>query len=103
MINCVIFGGNGFIGNHFSHFLINSGIVERVFLFDLKPTLSEELGNAAVELICGDVRKRIDIESFPKDISLIVNFAATHREPGHEDYEYFETNILGNGKSRLLR
>ena len=28
-------------------------------------------------------------------VGLIANFAAVHREPGHEDYEYFECNLLG--------
>ena len=26
---------------------------------------------------------------------MIFNFAAVHRTPGHEDHEYFETNIRG--------
>jgi nucleoside-diphosphate-sugar epimerase len=32
---------------------------------------------------------------FHGDIVLIANFAAIHREPGYEDAEYFETNLLG--------
>ena len=27
--------------------------------------------------------------------SSVFNFAAVHRTPGHEDHEYFETNING--------
>ena len=30
-----------------------------------------------------------------KDINLIINLAAVHRMPGHNDFEYFETNIEG--------
>ena len=30
-----------------------------------------------------------------EEIDLIANFAAVHREPGHEEYEYFECNIKG--------
>ncbi|TRZ67277.1 MAG: hypothetical protein D4R98_04450 [Comamonadaceae bacterium] len=26
---------------------------------------------------------------------LVANFAAVHREPGHEDWEYYETNLYG--------
>lgn len=29
----------------------------------------------------------------PTSEDIIFNFAAVHRTPGHEDYEYFETNI----------
>lgn len=31
----------------------------------------------------------------PTEDDVIFNFAAVHRTPGHEDHEYFETNILG--------
>src|SRR5690606_31892986 len=46
------------------------------------------------EEVAGDVRRPIDW--FPEEkVDLIANFAAVHREPGHEDYEYYETNLLG--------
>ena len=41
-----------------------------------------------------DVREEINIQ-FSGEICEIYNFAAVHREPGHSDYEYFETNLLG--------
>lgn len=31
----------------------------------------------------------------PTEDDVIFNFAAVHRTPGHEDHEYFETNIRG--------
>lgn len=31
----------------------------------------------------------------PTPDDIIFNFAAVHRTPGHEDHEYFETNIRG--------
>ena len=31
----------------------------------------------------------------PNQTDLAVNLAAIHREPGHQDYEYFETNLKG--------
>ncbi len=44
--------------------------------------------------VLGDVRRPIDW--FPDErVDLVANFAAVHREPGHEDYEYYETNLLG--------
>ena len=37
-----------------------------------------------------------NIEFYPDEkITLVANFAAVHREPGHEAYEYFQCNILG--------
>lgn len=31
----------------------------------------------------------------PTEDDIIFNFAAVHRTPGHQDHEYFETNIRG--------
>lgn len=43
-----------------------------------------------------DIRKPIENLSFtPTEDDVIFNFAAVHRNPGHEDHEYFETNIRG--------
>ena len=43
-----------------------------------------------------DVRRPIaDLPFMPTSEDVIFNFAAVHRTPGHEDKEYFETNIRG--------
>ncbi|MCP1647227.1 NAD-dependent epimerase/dehydratase family protein [Pseudomonas nitroreducens] len=102
-MNCaVIFGGSGFIGVFFAQHLLSTGNFEKVYLYD-KEQVSEksfpyrkELVRTSVGIteIHGDVRNTIDwtpVES----VSLIANFAAVHREPGHEDFEYYETNLLG--------
>ena len=47
-----------------------------------------------IQIITGDVKTAIDWTP-TESIDLIANFAAVHREPGHEDYEYFECNLLG--------
>lgn len=47
-----------------------------------------------IKYLAVDVRNRIDI-NVDGEVSLIANFAAIHREPGHDNYEYFETNIQG--------
>ena len=44
--------------------------------------------------VSGDIREPIKWQPNEK-ISLIANFAAVHREPGHEDFEYFHTNLIG--------
>ncbi len=98
----VIFGGAGFIGAFFSEFLLAQGAVGKVYLFDCE-CLDDKASsfrkslvatNHNVEVIIGDVRHPIDwIPQEP--VELIANFAAVHREPGHEDFEYYETNLLG--------
>ncbi|EML7989014.1 NAD-dependent epimerase/dehydratase family protein [Stenotrophomonas maltophilia] len=99
----VIFGGSGFIGCFFAEFVLRSGHCAKVYLYDLnsysdKPfpyraKLLDEYGDA-VECVRGDVRSVI--EWVPRErVALIANFAAVHREPGHEDAEYFETNVVG--------
>jgi nucleoside-diphosphate-sugar epimerase len=42
-----------------------------------------------------DVRNKIDIKVNKNVKNIIFNLAAIHTTPGHEDLEYFETNIKG--------
>ena len=93
---CVIFGGSGFIGSHFAEYLINSNLVDEVYLADIKPTRPFfSFDKNRVHYVELDVRKPIDSQALPGDVTLVANFAAVHREPGHEDNEYYETNLLG--------
>ena len=62
---------------------------------DYKPVLREgqKLASTYIEY---DIRK--PIENLPFTLTeddVIFNFAAVHRTPGHENHEYFETNIRG--------
>lgn len=102
MACAVIFGGAGFIGSFFADFLIAQGVVDKVYLVDLESP--EDKASAyrrlligsrkEIQYLPGDVRKSINLPI--KDaVALIANFAAVHREPGHEDFEYYETNLLG--------
>lgn len=102
MKNAVIFGGAGFIGTFFARHLIEDQQVSHVYLYDHEPVSEKEFkyrkkiieSYPQITMIKGDVRKTIDwVPSEP--IDLVANFAAVHREPGHEDYEYFECNLLG--------
>jgi len=98
----IIFGGTGFIGTFFAEHLLSSGKYSKVYLFDIEP-LQEKTSSfrkkfvaslTGAHFICGDVRN--PITWIPKEkVTLIANFAAVHREPGHEDIEYYKTNILG--------
>lgn len=102
-MNYMIFGGSGFIGTHLIHMLKDECVKPDDKIYDLDIVMPGEEGvvpgivekNDSVEYIRLDVRKPFDFEftSTPSDI--IFNLAAVHRTPGHEDKEYFETNIRG--------
>lgn len=102
-MNCaVIFGGSGFIGVFFAKQILAQGGYDKVYLFDKEQVANKpfpyraKLVREASEVVevNGDVRKVIDWVPEEK-VELIANFAAVHREPGHEDFEYYETNLLG--------
>lgn len=99
----MIFGGSGFIGCFFADFLLNNQMFDKVYLYDLEswedkpfPYRSELLAKHGdkVEFVRGDVREAITWKP-AEPVSFIANFAAVHREPGHQDWEYFKTNLYG--------
>ena len=57
------------------------------------PGIVEKIDN--VEYVRIDVRKPISLNFTPTPDDIIFNLAAVHRTPGHQDEEYFETNIRG--------
>jgi GlcNAc-P-P-Und epimerase len=100
----VIFGGTGFIGSYFADQLINDGVVDKVVLADLNPICHSRFGSfldghvasGRIEYVKCDVRQGIGEQVGVLDnVFLIANLAAIHREPGHRNCEYYETNILG--------
>ncbi|MFW0755444.1 NAD-dependent epimerase/dehydratase family protein [Pseudomonas sp. H11T01] len=102
MSSAVIFGGSGFIGVFFAKQLLTSGNFEKIYLYDKEHVADKPFPyrtklvreDARIVELKGDVRQEITWQ--PQDkVTLIVNFAAIHREPGHEDFEYYETNLLG--------
>ena len=103
MKSAVIFGGTGFIGVFFSQFLLAHGHAEKVYLIDTQPIelkfsqfrKLQVTQDVRIDCLVGDVRKPLDWLNISEPVTLVANFAAIHREPGHEDYEYFETNLLG--------
>jgi nucleoside-diphosphate-sugar epimerase len=96
MKNCIIFGGCGFIGQHFTNFLVKNMIFEKIYLIDVKShSNSFNFDTSKIVFLNLDIRNDIDVDFLSVEVDLIVNFAAIHREPGHQDFEYFETNLLG--------
>lgn len=102
-MNYIIFGGSGFIGTHLIHLLKEECVGQNDKIYDLDIVMPGEEGvvpgivekNEGVEYIRLDVRKPFDFEFSPTADDIIFNLAAVHRTPGHEDREYFETNIRG--------
>ena len=103
MKTAVIFGGTGFIGTHFAFFLLSNKLVNKIYLVDLVDINSKFnsyrnkhfLSDTRISFIYGDVRKSLRWFNPDGHIIFIANFAAIHREPGHVDVEYFETNLMG--------
>ena len=107
-MNYIITGGTGFIGTHLTNLLNEVHPEAKVWNLDIvkpgtpnpvvknyKPAVKdgETLSSTYVEC---DVRKPIgELPFIPTSEDVIFNFAAVHRTPGHEDIEYFETNIRG--------
>jgi nucleoside-diphosphate-sugar epimerase len=103
METLVIFGGTGFIGTHLAQHWLRENLAKNVFLVDLAPPRNEPyaadlqaaLHNRRAIFVRGDVRDSSWREQLPKQVDLIFNLAAIHREPGHYAREYFETNLFG--------
>lgn len=107
-MNYIITGGTGFIGTHLTNLILEKYPEAQVWNLDIvkpgipnpvvknyKPAVreGEMLGSTYVEC---DVRKPIgELPFTPTPEDVIYNFAAVHRTPGHEDIEYFGTNIRG--------
>ena len=107
-MNYIITGVTGFIGTHLTNLIkerypnvqvYNLDIVKpgtpNPVVKDYKPALrdGQKLQSTFIEY---DIRKPIENLPFtPTEDDVIFNFAAVHRTPGHEDHEYFETNIRG--------
>ncbi|MEW5995276.1 MAG: NAD(P)-dependent oxidoreductase [Candidatus Zixiibacteriota bacterium] len=93
MSSCVLFGGAGFVGTHLTKRFLESGRFSHVHIADIQP--SPLRGMPGVTSSITDVRRPIPRDMISESPEWIFNLAAIHREPGHEDYEYFETNLTG--------
>ena len=95
----IIFGGSGYIGTHLLRELIKQNSFDKYIVADIKKLkgFDPEIKSKIIEFYHIDVRAKIalNLSSVDKEQSWVFNFAAVHREPGHEFQEYFDTNIPG--------
>ena len=87
----LVLGGAGFIGSHLLSHLASSGKYEKLVSGDIR---SPRFVVPGVEYVEVDVRKPLPDDIGP-GITEIFNLAAIHTTPGHEDWEYYWTNVLG--------
>ncbi|THD67730.1 NAD(P)-dependent oxidoreductase [Robertkochia marina] len=95
----VVFGGAGYIGRHLVKKIFTDSLFEEVWIVDIISIEESKLENKdSIKYVQADVRSFINLDlpqNLDKPNSWIFNFAAVHREPGHEYEEYFNTNIPG--------
>lgn len=93
----LIIGGAGFLGKHFTDFIIKNRLIDEIYLCDINypEWLTSEFSGLNIYFISYDIRKVLEISIFPRNLDLIINLAAIHREPGHLDQEFFATNLVG--------
>lgn len=90
----LVTGASGFIGTHLTRRLVAAGA--SVIALDLK-IQRETLPD--VSYMIGDVRN-LESVNLPK-VDEIFNLAAVHTTPGHQDHEYYDTNV--NGALEVVR
>lgn len=95
----ILFGGSGYIAGFLLKKLIELDKFEKYFVFDILELkgFNKELKEGTIVFEKCDVRdsiKSLNIK-LDQEFSWIFNFAAIHREPGHDQKEYFDTNING--------
>ncbi len=98
----IIFGGSGYIGKYLLDNLLKENFFDRYIIADIREIegFNDYIDSEILIYKKIDVRDSIKIQDFDnldvdKEKSWIFNFAAIHREPGHEFQEYFDTNIPG--------
>lgn len=87
----VVFGGAGFIGSHMVRYLRNKGVRD-IVVADITENIHPKYPDVTYKKC--DVRQKIPTDLISEQ-TVVINLAAVHRTPGHEDHEYFDTNVKG--------
>lgn len=93
MSTALILGGAGYIGRNWARRLAAGQVFDEIVAADLQPP--DEQLPAGVRFVRCDVRQPLAPQLGELHPRWIFNFAAVHREPGHEAAEYFDTNLAG--------
>jgi GlcNAc-P-P-Und epimerase len=88
----IVFGGAGFIGCHLLRRLDKEGRYEKLFCLDVQKPRFLVPG---VQYINYDIREPIPADLCGAGPFEIFNLAAVHTTPGHDDWEYYWTNVKG--------
>lgn len=89
-MEAIVFGGSGFIGSHLCRALLEKYPDDEIHIVDLRAPLVRE---ERVHWVNADVRRKFSMQA--TNVRHVFNLAAVHRTPGHEDHEYFDTNVAG--------
>src|SRR5271169_2462900 len=88
----IVFGGAGFIGCHLLKRLVEEDRHETLYGVDIVDPRFEVDG---VQWVKCDIRAPIPSWLFEEGPFEIFNLAAVHTTPGHEEWEYYWTNVYG--------
>ncbi len=88
----IVFGGAGFIGCHLLKRLAADQLYEALYSVDIA---EPRFPVAGVNLVSFDIREPIPPKLCGDGPFDIYNLAAVHTTPGHEDWEYYWTNVRG--------
>jgi GlcNAc-P-P-Und epimerase len=88
----IVFGGAGFIGCHLLRRLAASDRYDRLFSVDIT---TPRFKSDRVHYVDFDIREPIPAGLCGEGRFDVFNLAAVHTTPGHEDWEYYWTNVRG--------
>jgi nucleoside-diphosphate-sugar epimerase len=88
----IVFGGAGFVGCHFLGRLAQGGRYTTLYSVDIA---EPRFADPKIQYVKFDIRNPIPSTLCGEGPFDIFNFAAVHTTPGHEDWEYYWTNVHG--------